>query len=81
MLEQRIASSRKHLSNVVSLAEAWDLEYQIGVQTQERVGTQLAETTAPDEELDELRPLLAVDKTELEQDIARLLRQIVLLKP
>ncbi len=85
MLEQRIASSKEHLSKVLSLAEAWDFELdggaQIGMPYLYSVdSTDFEQTIATDDELRELRPLLAVDKTELEHDIARLLRQIALLK-
>lgn len=90
MLERRISSSQEHLSQVVSLAEEWDSEMETPtpVAGDERYDTptwvcdamELDQGADQSDELQELRPLLAVDKTELEQDIARLRRQIALLQ-
>jgi hypothetical protein len=78
-----MASCQKHLSKVTSLAEAWDLELENRVRTCifPTAAVCLSESViANEEDLQELRPLLAVDRTELERDIARLGRQIALLK-
>lgn len=83
MLEMRMASCQKHLSKVTSLAEAWDFELENSIRTcifpaAAVCGCEFVIVT--EEDLQELRPLLAVDRTELECDIARLRRQIGLLK-
>jgi hypothetical protein len=92
ILERRIVSSREHLSEIVSLAEELDREMERGtafyslcenesnaslVWTKDH--NRLVHADSPNGEPEEIRPLLAVDKTELEQDVARLLRQIALL--
>jgi hypothetical protein len=92
VLERRIASSREHLYEIVSLAEELDSEMErhtafYGLREVEgdvsiastRDHSRLGHADSPNGAPQEIRPLLAVDKTELEQDVARLLRQIALL--
>ena len=89
MLESRVASSKKHLSDVIALADEWDTEVEKGgdasfsmsndeLWPSRAAGSEDRAIVAG--ELQELRPLLVVDKAELEQDLARLDRQIAMLK-
>lgn len=91
LLRRRIDSIRDHLSDVASLAEEWDLEMGRGVDSDISSSSDVLDVDlwssamaildrADDNgQLQELRPLLVVDKAELEQDLARLHRQLGLL--
>jgi hypothetical protein len=81
LLERRIASSLQHLADVSDLAEECDLAL-AEAPSQGDTGSTLDEVShsSHGEDLVDVRALLSVDKTELEQDLARLRRQKAMLR-
>jgi hypothetical protein len=81
LLDRRIASSLQHLADVNDLAEECDLvlaEAPSQGDTESTLGE--APHSSQGEDLVDVRALLSVDKTELEQDLARLRRQKAMLR-
>ncbi len=66
ILERRLARTREFLSEVITLTRRWDSQNERGAES-------------PIEEMAELRPLLVVDKDQLQREINGLLLQISLI--
>jgi hypothetical protein len=91
LLNERLASSEKFLSEIILLADEWDSEMEHGsdgpsLQRAEDRGLEVCDSrvlalgdSALIGRCDDFRPLLVVDEAELKQEIVALRRQIAML--